>query len=253
MAWWDDRVFIVELLEPLHEKLVGGVRDAITEATGNGSTHLDQCGAAYTGNRATLPDDINALIAFLEPDASFGPFQGLPGAVLPREFFWSRFHTLKVEIGVSQGWGARIPQQGQQGQQGQARRRLRTLNEKADAWRQCPGVEYVLCVRISQRLRFRECRLFSIVDGQFKDPDMQHAPIDNNTVVQFDPWRLLWIPLGANLPAGFNNPIQFNLFDVVDPIIQREQVDVALEQDAVARAQAAAAAGQPPRRRQRRH
>ncbi|KAE9268195.1 hypothetical protein PR003_g31527 [Phytophthora rubi] len=76
---------------------------------------------------------------------------------------------------------------------------------------------------------------------------MLHAPIDNNTVVQFDPWRLLGIPGGAFLPAGFNNPVHFNLFDVVEPIIQGEQEDIALLERA-----AAAAAEQPPRRHQRR-
>ncbi|KAE9295175.1 hypothetical protein PR003_g24081 [Phytophthora rubi] len=82
---------------------------------------------------------------------------------------------------------------------------------------------------------------------------MLHAPIDNNTVVQFDPWRLLGIPGGAFLPAGFNKPVQFNLFDRVDPIIQRGHEDIALERAAWAQAAAAADAGQPPRRRQRRH
>ncbi|KAE9045979.1 hypothetical protein PR003_g26214 [Phytophthora rubi] len=104
---------------------------------------------------------------------------------------------------------------------------------------------------LSQGVEVREYRLDSIVDGQFENPNTQHASIDNNTVVQFDPWRLLGIPRGAILPAGFNDPVQFNLFDVVDPIIQREGENIALER--AIRAQAAAADGQPPRRRQRRH
>ncbi|KAG6592719.1 uncharacterized protein IUM83_16165 [Phytophthora cinnamomi] len=264
MAWSDDRVFIVELPETLHERLVDEVRHAITEATGTGRTHLVGHRASYIGNHTTLPDDINALLANLEPDVSFGPRRGVAGAVLPPRFSWAEFHTLKVEIGVYQGWGGRIQQQGQAGHQGQAgRRRVVTLNEKADAWRQCPGVEYVLCIRVSWRLRAREYRLDSIVDGQFENPDMQHAPVDNNTVVQFDPWRLLGIPHGAILPAGFNDPVQFNLFNIVDPIIQDRQAE--LEEQAAAAVVAAAAsaadddddgdddAGQPPRRRQRRH
>ncbi|KAE9060112.1 hypothetical protein PF006_g31728 [Phytophthora fragariae] len=71
---------------------------------------------------------------------------------------------------------------------------------------------------------------------------MQHAPIVNNTVLQFDPWRLLGIPHGANLPDGFNNPVQFNLFNAVDPIIQRERANIELERDIRAQADAAAAA-----------
>ncbi|KAE9076795.1 hypothetical protein PF010_g23762 [Phytophthora fragariae] len=100
MAWWDDRVFIVELpVSPLHEDLVDGIREAITEATGTGRTHLARHGATHIGNRVNLPDDINARIAFLEPDESFGPVEDHPGAVLPPGFSWPNFHTLKVEIG----------------------------------------------------------------------------------------------------------------------------------------------------------
>jgi hypothetical protein len=268
MAWWDDKVFIVELARgPLHENLVQKIRGAISVATGTGEAHLESHGAARIDNLAILLGDINALIALLQPDASFGPVHGLHGAVLPPGFSWGVFHTLKVEIGVSRGWGPPIQQQGEAGRQGQALqqgqqrqagqqgRRLATLNEKADAWRQCPGVEYVLSIRVSPGLLVREFRLDSIVNGQFEDPDMQHAPIDDTSVVQFDPWRLLGIPAGAALPAGFNNPVAFNLFDVVDPIIQHYQEDVAQEQ--ALWAQAAAAAddddGQPPRCRQRHH
>ncbi|KAL3662857.1 hypothetical protein V7S43_012258 [Phytophthora oleae] len=86
MTWWDDRIFIIELQSILHEKIVRDVRDAITEAIGTGRAHLDHYGAPYLGNRATLPDDINALIAFIKPDESFGPSQNLPGAVLSRGF-----------------------------------------------------------------------------------------------------------------------------------------------------------------------
>ncbi|KAI9907948.1 hypothetical protein PsorP6_003112 [Peronosclerospora sorghi] len=251
MAWWDDKVFIVDLPTALHEVLFDAVRRAITEATGTGVTHLACYGATYIGDNVTLPDDIRAIIANLEPDCSFGPD---PGAVLPPGFMWEEFQTLKVEVGVSQGWGARV-ERGQAGQQGQQReagqRRLATLNEKANAWRLCPGVEYVLCIRISRGLRVREYRLDSIVNGQFEDPNMQPAPIENNTVIQFDPWRLLGIPQGRALPAGFNNPVQFNLLNAVERIIQREQRDIDFLQ-----AQAAADdddVGEPPRRRHRLH
>ncbi|EGZ30311.1 hypothetical protein PHYSODRAFT_385064, partial [Phytophthora sojae] len=90
------------------------------------------------------------------------------------------------------------------------------LNEKADAWRQCPGVEYVLCIRVSPKLIVRQYRLDSIVDGQFENPGMQHAPIDDDTFVQFDARRLLGIPRGGVLPAGFNDIVRFNLFNVVN-------------------------------------
>lgn len=138
-------------------------------------------------------------------------------------FTWDIFHTLKVEIGVHQGWGPpidqqeQVRQQGQQVQAGQAR--VVTLNEKAHAWRQCPGVQYVLCIRVGPRLDVREYRLDSIVDGQFEDPDMQHAPIDDNTAVQLDAWRLLGIPHRCVLRAGFNNPVCVNLCNVVDPVV----------------------------------
>ncbi|OWY93523.1 LOW QUALITY PROTEIN: hypothetical protein PHMEG_00037054 [Phytophthora megakarya] len=132
---------------------------------------LNPLGASYIGNRPTLSDDINALLAYLEPDDSFGPRQGLPGAVLPPGFSWANFHTLKVEVCLKDGARIQQGQAGQQAQQGPAgRRRVGTLNEKADRWRHCPGGEYVLCVRINRRLCVREYCLNSIVDGQFEDP-----------------------------------------------------------------------------------
>ncbi|EGZ20420.1 hypothetical protein PHYSODRAFT_328522 [Phytophthora sojae] len=99
------KVFIVELSGALHELLVEDVRQAITDATGTGRTHLAHRGAAYIDRRPTLPDETNDLLAYLEPDASFGPFRFLPGAVLPQGFTWMNFHTLKVEMRVHQGWG----------------------------------------------------------------------------------------------------------------------------------------------------
>ncbi|ETL92278.1 hypothetical protein L917_09364 [Phytophthora nicotianae] len=48
---------------------------------------------------------------------------------------------------------------------------------------------------------------------------LKPTTIDNNTVLEFDTWRLLGCPHGANFPAGFNHPVQFNLFDVVQPIL----------------------------------
>ncbi|KAI9916810.1 hypothetical protein PsorP6_017961 [Peronosclerospora sorghi] len=248
MAWWDDRVFIVELSSSLHEGPVLGVERALIEATGTGRSHLKHRGSAYIGYHANWPDEIKDLIALLEPDDCFGPCPYLPGSVLPPGFYWSDFHTLIVEVGVCRGWGHCRQEQGQAGP-----RRLATLSEKADAWRHCPGVAYVFCIRISRSLRVCEYRLYSIVDGHFEDPDMEHAPIEVNTVVQFDARRLLGIPPGTPLPVGFNDPVQINLFDIVDPIIQGEKKRRAIKQAAAATAHAAAAAGQPPCRRQRRH
>ncbi|KAL3664390.1 hypothetical protein V7S43_010713 [Phytophthora oleae] len=198
-----------------------------------GNNHLAYHGASFIGQ--TLGANVSALLANLLPDYSFGPRSTVPGAVLPPSFTWRKFHTLKVEIGISQTWG---------GPGG--------LKFKANAWRQCPGVQYVLCIHISPEINVCQYRLNSIVNGEFEDPRMLITDIDDNSVLEFDARRLLGLPSGANLPAGFNDPILFNLFDTIELNLAEERQDAALlEQAEQDREDAASAAGQPPRQRRR--
>ncbi|KAL3664350.1 hypothetical protein V7S43_010674 [Phytophthora oleae] len=209
MIWCEGRIFIVDLAEGLHEKVVVDVNRAMRNATGTGDNNLVSSGAAYIGeHRRTLPADVSALLALLEPDCSFGPRENLRGAELPPSFNWWTFHTLKVEVGVFQTWG---------GPGG--------LDFKTDAWRQCPGVEYVLCIHISADLNVCQFRLDSTLNG-----DMPPTDIVNNSVLEFDARRLLWLPPGADLPAGFNDPVRVNLFNVVEPILTAARRQIALDQ-----------------------
>ncbi|EEY62367.1 uncharacterized protein PITG_14795 [Phytophthora infestans T30-4] len=89
------------------------------------------------------------------------------------------------------------------------------LDFKADAWRQCPGVQYVLCIRIGPELNVCQNRLHSIVNRQFEDSRKQPMNIDNNSGLVVDSRRLLGLPPGTNLPAGFNDPVQFNNIDAI--------------------------------------
>lgn len=73
----------------------------------------------------------------------------------------------------------------------------------------------------------------------------------SDTEVQFDARRLLGILPGGALPHNFNDPVEFNLFQAVDPIARRVAEDRAAKRARDRAAARAAPAGQPPRRRRR--
>ncbi|KAG3014321.1 hypothetical protein PC121_g9530 [Phytophthora cactorum] len=141
-----------------------------------------------------------------ELDCSFGPTEEV-GVVLPPEVRnLQEFQTVKVEIGVSQGWPS--------------------LDCKSAIWRGYASVEYVVPIRLSPSLRIRQYRLEMRLGGQFPgDDDGNRAsilPIDQNAIVPFDAHLLLGLPAGAALPRGFNDPVLLHLFDLVEGIGLRE-------------------------------
>eukprot|EP00644_Phytophthora_capsici_P018371 jgi/Phyca11/576547/estExt2_Genewise1.C_PHYCAscaffold_910031 len=159
MAFEDGRIYIVELPSCVHESFCGLLNVAISEATGTFNRHLSSRGSTY----------VDAL-QHLEPDFSYGPAPGI-GAIRPGGMVWGEYHTLKVEVGVSRGWPH--------------------LDSKADQWRQFPGVEYILCIRLSQALRVRQYKLYSVVDQATPLLPMDPIPIVNPTNVAFNSRRLL--------------------------------------------------------------
>lgn len=171
MAFEDGKIYIVELLSGVHDGFCGLLNTAVSRATGTFDDHLMSRGSSYVES-----------LRKLEPDCSFGPAAGI-GAIRPGGMTWIEYHTLKVEVGVSRGWPY--------------------LNRKADQWRQFPGVEYILCIRLSPALRVREYKLYTVDNRANPLPPMAPIPIVNPTDVTFNSRRLLGLVGQAPILQGF--------------------------------------------------
>ncbi|KAE9027887.1 hypothetical protein PR001_g11873 [Phytophthora rubi] len=80
-----------------------------------------------------------------EADLSFAPTPQT-GAALPRGLRWTQWHTLRIEIGYSRGWGHRRGQ----------------LDWKANRWATIPGVNYVICVAVEDGLASATYKLYRV-------------------------------------------------------------------------------------------
>ncbi|KAG1686053.1 hypothetical protein DVH05_007191 [Phytophthora capsici] len=190
MSFEDGRIYIVELLSGAHESFCGLLNAAILEATGTSNRHLVSCGSSYVES-----------LRKLEPDCSYGPAPGI-GAIRPDGMAWAEYHTLKVEVGVSRGWFH--------------------LDRKADQWRQFPGVEYILCIRLTRELRVRQYKLYTVFNQATPLMDMDPIPIVNPTNVAFNSRRLLGlVGQGVRPPQGFSRPnVVVDLFPLVERLIE---------------------------------
>ncbi|KAE8889810.1 hypothetical protein PF005_g12658 [Phytophthora fragariae] len=192
MEWRGSRIWIVELPTSIHGEAVGRFHIMMLVGTGN------VMGKDLMGSLAAYAHERPAGLAgeqLWEPDCSFGPNDTVVGAVLPNGLLWRDFYTVKVEIGVCQGWSG--------------------LNAKAAIWRQYPGVQYIVLIRLSPSLRVCQYRLEQRENGQFRDNE-ERMDIVNGSVLNFDAHLLLGLPGDANLPHGFQDPVTVDLFDIVE-------------------------------------
>ncbi|KAE8879449.1 hypothetical protein PF005_g22826 [Phytophthora fragariae] len=185
-SWYGGKVYLVEPSTSCHATIVSEISGEITFSVGYRNGFLSCSGSTYV-----------ASMRLLEPDTSFGPTARVPGAERPPRMSWGEYHTLKVEVGVARGW--------------------RKLDRRAEEWSHFPGVQYVLCVRVSNDLKTRQYRLNSVVDGHIETPRAPIIDIVNPTTVTFDSRRLLGLPPDAEVPLGFSDPtVTIDLFTVVD-------------------------------------
>jgi hypothetical protein len=96
-----------------------------------------------------------------------------------------------------------------------------SLENAALWWASYPGIQYVVCIKVSPKARSWRYRLYSINQvGILPAPhaDQQFSgAIDINTyTLTFDARRILAIPAAKPLPAGVNDQIIVDLFHVVD-------------------------------------
>jgi len=192
MEWRYEKIWIVELPSGIHADAVYRFAVMMAVATGNAM------GRYLRGHQAAYANEPPVGVAEerkWEPDCSVGPSQHAVGAVLPLGLDWRDFHTVEVEIGVSVGWPG--------------------LNDKAANWRQYPGVQYIVLIRLSPTLRVRQYRLEQRVNGQFPDTDDRMDIVDG-AVLNADAHLLLALPDDAALPDGFRDPVTVDLVDIVE-------------------------------------
>ncbi|KAF4149964.1 hypothetical protein GN958_ATG00903 [Phytophthora infestans] len=203
MEWRDGRIWIVEFPGSIHGSAAGAFSASMALA-GTGIDHLSHHSDSTTDDPP--PGMENELL--IQPDCSFGPYSTVGGVLPPGLRRWRQYSTVKVDFGVCEGWGG--------------------LDRKSALWRRYPGVEYVVSIKLSPKLRTRECRFEERVNGQFPGNDDPNRapilPIGQNTVLQFDAHRLLGLPENDDIPVGFNDPVLINVSPLIERIHQESEL-----------------------------
>ncbi|RLN57443.1 hypothetical protein BBJ28_00005146 [Nothophytophthora sp. Chile5] len=192
MEWIDGKIFIVELPSLEHDSysatflLEFFMRDRVVD------TYMAPHGPSYV--------DVQTRPRY-EPDQSFGPTRQVTGAILPPGLHrFGDWHTLKLEVGFSRRWGH---------SEGH-------LDWKADEWTRFPGVRYVLCVAVEERLVGASYKLHRVEHEGRRLPHQDPVPIvAPQTVVTFDSRLLLGLQPGDALPGGFPDPHVVDLYVVL--------------------------------------
>ncbi|KDO17320.1 hypothetical protein SPRG_17241 [Saprolegnia parasitica CBS 223.65] len=200
----NNSIYLIEMSGGLHGDIADGIDDAIKEATRPEATGTDH--RVLEGHRDAYVDTTHEPAASklpkLVPDCSFGPAMET-NAIFPEwpnDLRWNEFHTLKVEVGVSQGW--------------------RSMDAKVLRYCAFPGIRYVLCVFVSPDMEVRQYKLVSITNNELEGPDpalVEPIPITVDTRVRMDGRRLLALPDDTALPGRFPAEVAFDL----NPILRR--------------------------------
>ncbi|KDO17321.1 hypothetical protein SPRG_17242 [Saprolegnia parasitica CBS 223.65] len=203
----DDSIYLVEMSGGLHPAIAGGIDDAIKEATRPKATGTDH--RVLEGHRDAYVDTTfepaASKLPKLSPDCSFGPAMETDAIFpdWPDDLRWNEFHTLKVEVGINEGW--------------------RSMNRKVVQYCRFPGLRYVLCVFVSPDMEVRQYKLFSITNNELEGPDpalVNPSPITVDTRVRMDGRRLLALPDDTALPGRFPAELVLEL----NPILRRAWV-----------------------------
>ena len=196
MEWINGAIYIVEVPTSEHGNFTAALTDEVSFNARAGGYNNAICSHGDTFVRARRR---------ILPDASFGPKPDMHrfGAVLPGPFNgdWGEYHTIKVEVGYSRQWGNE--------EKGQ-------LDWKANQWATFAGVEYVLCVAVSDGLATAEYKLYSVGVRGARLPAQNPTPVvAPTTIVQFDAHRVLGLPAGGGLPPNFPDPYTIDLYAVL--------------------------------------
>lgn len=139
-----------------------------------------------------------------EADATFGPRRGTPNrGNPPAGVNIGEWVTLAVEVAVSQSWTS--------------------LEKAALWWASYPGVQYVVCIKVSPKAQSWQYRLYSInqlgiLPAPLVDERFEGVIAANTYTLTFDARRILAIPAAQPLPAGVNAQIVVDLFRVCNSV-----------------------------------
>ncbi|EQC37555.1 hypothetical protein SDRG_05154 [Saprolegnia diclina VS20] len=205
----DNSIFLIEMSGGLHGSIADGIDDAIKEATRPEVTGTEH--RVLESHRDVYVDTTNEPAARklpkLVPDLSYGPAMETDAIFpdWPLDLHWPEFHTLKVEVGINQGW--------------------RSMNAKMLRYCAFPGIRYVLCVFVPPDMSVRQYKLFSITNNQLEGPApdlVNPIPITAATRVRMDSRRLLALPDDTALPGRFPAELVLDL----NPILRRAWVEL---------------------------
>ncbi|KAE8996512.1 hypothetical protein PR003_g19946 [Phytophthora rubi] len=174
MEWIEGKVVIVELSSRTQQDFVAALsRYMWRNDTVQAHLHFSQA--------ARTPPHLRQL----EPDLCCGPLPQC-GGILPPGIRWEDWDTLKIEIGYSRGWSHRPGQ----------------LDWKANEWAKIPGVNYILCVKVEDRLASATYKLYTVLHHNRRLPIEIPIRIEApRTVVKFDSRLLLGLAPRERLPA----------------------------------------------------
>jgi hypothetical protein len=161
-------------------------------AFGNGDAIAK--GGSFTARRGGNPSK--------EADATFGPLRNTPHRQNPPAGIGiGEWTTLAVEVAISQDW--------------------LSLENAALWWASYPGVEYIVCIKVSPQGRRWRYRLYSINQlGILPAPQVDQEFLGvinvNSHTLAFDARRILAIPAAQPLPDGVNAQIVVDLFHIAN-------------------------------------
>jgi hypothetical protein len=184
----DEKVFIIEWPSVPHEVALRKFESRFLQASGN----MNQIGqrGSFTAHRAGTHNK--------EADATFGPLRDTPNRNNPPAGIdMVDWVTLAVEVAVSQSW---------------------TSLEAAELWwASYPGVQYVICIKLSPKAKKWSYRLYDITQQGVPQID-QHFSCSiagaGVHLITLDTRRILSIPEDMPLPPGCSDQIVIDLYDV---------------------------------------
>ena len=187
--WADNTVWIVEcVIGEWHERTARLV-----------DKNFERClpNAVVVGGSKTL---VTPGHATYEPDCSFRPYSDVNGVVVPADMALVDRATVIVEVLHGANWSS--------------------VTSKVAVYRQRPGVEYVLCIAISEHMNVWAYSLYDVTEPPDlplarHSFDMHHYDIaTQGHVVKLDSRRVLGLSRGAPLSHGCQDAVSIDMLDL---------------------------------------